>query len=244
MKLPRLRPDTAYLVNTMLSKGEIPKWATPKIQKQAQEESWKLLDEYLKQKSFDIYLALSLRSLDDFIRGEQIAALLENQLRASVVYAGGLGVDKNTPDVDASNEKGDLERFFLNRSRSLLMLDAEKPTWGKFVEAATMMIAQKPVVVLTESDETAFVLKDRHPLKTLGGWGGASGYHVVASLNQATHCLSSELNDESSCGLIENLVKDATTKKRRSSNFICPHCGSLIRRISFWLYEMKGVRND
>lgn len=244
MKLPRLKPDTAYLVNTMLSKGDIPKWATPEVQKKAKEESWKLLDAYLKQKYFDIYLALSLRTTEDFIRGEQIAELLEKKLNASVVYAGGLGVDRNTPDADSSNEKGDIERLFLDRSRSLLMLDAEKPTWGKFAEAVTMMIAQKPVVILTESDEAAYILKTRHPLKTLGGWGGASGYHVVSSLKAAMQCLASELDRKTSCGIIENVVKDPVSQKRRAYNFYCPNCGSLIRRMSFWLFEMKGVKND
>ncbi|MBI2021193.1 hypothetical protein HYS99_01625 [Candidatus Giovannonibacteria bacterium] len=241
--LPRLKPDSAFLANTLLSKGEVPQWATYEMQKKVKQEASDLIDFYLKRKAgYDLYLAASLRCLEDFMRAEQVVSFLEKNLHISIVHPGGLGISLDTPEKDSSNEKGDLERFFLDRSSTLLMIDAEKATWGKYAEAMTMLLRQMQVVMYTEDKSTAFILKERHPLKTLGGFGGSCGYHVVTSLGEILTCLKWSLTICKMDSCSEKQVNGADGQ-RRAYNSYCPNCGSLIRRTSFWISNKRKKVN-
>mgnify|MGYP001578920764 FL=1 len=235
MPLPRLKPEAAFLVNQIDTKGKIPEWATEKIIQKTKKESYKILDKYLAQRSFDLYLATSLRELDDFTKAEKFASHIEQNLNISVVYTGGLGVTKETPEYDAAEAKGDMERLFLERSQSLLMIAADKFTVGKYFEAATMALSGKPVVILFDDENQANIIKVRHPLKTLGAVEESYGFHaLVNNQDDPLQCLKAELGlDEHFGNDFRLMLNENHTDRRR--NCYCPYCKSLIIRRPFWL---------
>lgn len=233
MKLQRLAPNLAFAVNQIITGGERPRWVT-KIQiAKAQKESEKLTEEHFKVKSFDVYLATTLRTLNDFIKTEGVALALENE-KLTVAYPGGLGLASDYSKEDSSNEKGDFERHFLENSKTLLMLDAEKVSVGKYFEAAIAILSKKPVVLIFNNPKEADILKMRHPIKTLGATEQSYGFHVTKSSQEALGCLYAELGKHWDFGCnFRQQINEVNTN--RSRNRYCPLCKSLLERESLWI---------
>ena len=233
----RLPSDFAFAINQVLTGEKEPKWTTKKEIELTKRYSGELVKNHLKIKSFDVYLALTLRTVNDFLAGELTALDLECD-NLTVAYPGGLGLTEDTPSDDSSNEKGDLERYFIEKSKSLLMLRAEKMSVGKYFEAAIAVLSQKPVVLFFNDAAEAKILKTRHPIKTLGTAQESYGFHIVESLSEAIGCLKAELGMDEQFGKdFRSQLNEANTD--RSRNSYCPLCESLLKRKSFWVEKME-----
>lgn len=240
MKLQRLAPNLAFLVNQIITLGETPRWATKTQIAEAQKESERLTEEHFKVKSFDVYLAVTLRTLDDFIKAEGFALAFEN-LELTVAYPGGLGLPKNFAEDDSSNEKGDLERYFIELSRSLLMFDAEKFSVGKYFETAMAIFYQKPAILIFNDPREADILKTRHPIKTLGTVNQSFGFHVTKSFVEALGCLHAELGKHRNFGCnFRQQLNEVNTN--RSRDRYCPLCKSLLERKSLWINTKEAQK--
>src|SRR3989344_2695836 len=235
MKLQRLAPGSAFTINQIITGGKTPPGVTKSDISKITKESEKMIEEHFKVKNFDIYLAVTLRNVNDFINAERTALILEDIYGFTVAYPGGLGLLKDTSPDDSSNEKGDLERFFIEKSKSLLMFEAEKMSVGKYFETAIAVLSKKPVAIVFsgfKNREEMKILKTRNPIKTLGTASESFGFHVD-TLSTVLHCLSAEL------GMDEHFGKDFRsqlneTSTGRSRNGYCPLCKSLLVRKSFW----------
>ena len=100
MKLQRLAPGCAFSINQIITGGEKPLGVTKSDISKIIKESEKFTEEHFKIKSFDVYLATTLRNVNDFINAEVAASVLENN-GFTVAYPGGLGLPKNASGDEA-----------------------------------------------------------------------------------------------------------------------------------------------
>jgi len=242
--LPRLTAMEGYVVNQICTHGNIDchmdeiRHTEKKRKIEKTHKALKANLEYMKKGGkYDIYMASSLRSLEDFQKGERVAEKIEKKIPGIKIFCPGLhGVSKNAYPEDAYNEKGDLERLAIQKSKTMLLIDAKEGemTFGKTVEAARFLLnsPKKPAIFICDK-YMLDLFKNRHPMTLMGNASWSRGPHLVPTLNDALICLQDEL------GMLPhrtNLKRSKTgRKKTRAINHLCPHCDSILLRHPKWI---------
>lgn len=163
-----------YVINQLCTNGKLPFELPPGEIESTKKAADEVLKNLLRNPNFDIYLATSLRSLQDFIKAEVLCGILETELDAKVFCPALCGVALGAALGDEPNEKGDIERFFISRSYLFFGTEMEKATWGKYVESAHFLLRGKPAIFIVadnaeEKHLSAFeIFRNRHPMKTAG----------------------------------------------------------------------------
>ncbi len=230
-----------YVINQLCTNGKLPFELPPGEIESTKKAADEVLKNLLRNPNFDIYLATSLRSLQDFIKAEVLCGILEAELDARVFCPALCGVAMGAALGDEPNEKGDIERFFISRSYLFFGTEMEKATWGKYIEAAHFLLRGKPAIFIVadnaeEKHLSAFeIFKNRHPMKTAGSAFLAHGPHVVKTIEEGLKCARMELNRKPMFNLAETTTEMNDKTKIRSANYHCPVCGSLLLRSANWL---------
>jgi len=175
--------------------------------------------EYMSIDELDVYIATSMRELEEFISFKQfitdvfihpdLAKLNLRYFDPTIVY------------FENRISKGLLEALMLKRAKMALYVAGEKDTFGKDSECAATLVQGKPVIVYIEEtdnhrkellDRRADIFRDKHPLglQVCHQTGVANGVFVVRNPNDCRqiikglllHTLQVRLDKEFNVGFV------------------------------------------
>ena len=159
-----------------------------------------------------MYIATSMRSLEEYEKAERICSLLEYL----IIKDENLMVYNPANNCEASRiKKYDLEKHMISITKALVIDCGVQDTGGKFIEATYAKYLGKPILMLAENEQMYKIYHDYHPQSL------TLGVHVCENIDVLKECLTNELTEK---------VK---TKKRRIGgklNKICSNCSSILSR--------------
>ena len=206
MKLPRLTPEQAWILNQHVMCGK--SQGTPEQIAEAKRLNQEFIQQYREIDSIDLYLALSMRSLEDIQGAEIICNALEEK---------GYSVYNPGNNCETSRyTKHDLEKHMLLISKALVLDAGTKDSGGKFIEACNAKFEYcMPIFFLAEDEHQYKVYHDYHPMGVL------LGPHVCRTLDELMLCLTDELNGRSN---------SKAERVEGKTNLVCSNCDSVVDR--------------
>lgn len=203
------------------------------------------MQEYLSIDTLDVYVATSMRELNEY---EDYVRFMDGVFNNPLLSKFNLRYfDPTLAYCDARIAKGLLEALMLRRAKLTLYVAGERDTFGKDSECAATLAQGKPVIVYVEEtndtrkeifEQRAELFKSIHPLglQVCHKTGVANGVIVVRNSNQCanilvgllTHSLAvrlDKLNDvgfilrEDSTGSILRVAIDDSMLNRAFENF-------------------------
>ncbi len=231
-RLPRLSWEEGMVLNQLYTDYTKVPEKMNRLVRRAEIKNQRLIALYLKIKEFDLYFACSLRSQEDFEKAESVCRALENKIPGiKIVMPANFA-------VKSSRQKGDIERWLIEKSKCIFLFDSGKDTWGRDVETAEMMILYgKPGLILVSDKGDGIhasryrIFKEIHPANVIGHWHYARGMHVVKDIRGAVRCLRR---------ILAHKVETMEKIEDGGTNTYCRTCGSLIGRSDItWIKENK-----
>ncbi|MBR9691913.1 hypothetical protein GOV06_03940 [Candidatus Woesearchaeota archaeon] len=213
IKLPRLTPEQAWVLNQYVMCGET---HDKELLGKAQKLNEEFIDQYWKTTSVDLYLALSMRSLEDIQGAESICNRLEDE--GNTVYNPGNNC------TTSRYLKHDLEKYMLSKTKKGVVMDAgTKDSGGKFMELCFgILVHRLPGFMLAENEKQYKVYHDYHPISIL------LGPHVCKTQESLLACIDIETDRRAGYNGETKEFRDEIIDGRRTT--ICKNCDSIIRR--------------
>jgi len=222
--LDRLSPEEGFLLNRFFT-GVQKDFSPEELEKiqSLQAKNATMVDSYLGELDFDVYFASSIRKKENWFEAERICQKLEKALNAKIVMPSSFFVESGSVE-----QKGDIERWLIEKAKCVFVLAGQSDTWGKDAETLEALLFYKKPAVMLASDESdgSFpsrykIAHDVHPKKVVGNWFLGLGLHIVKTEEEAIECLRRILTNTT---LTVIKGRDGAFEER------CLKCNSLLRR--------------